>query len=683
MRVSLSRCVAGLLAAGSLLLSGCGGGGGSEPAPAPAAPTEATLSGTAATGAPFSGATINVYDRGGTLVATATAAADGAYTVTIPASTPAPLVLEASKDAQTLVSTFAETRTTRVNITPLTNLIAARLAPDGNPLSLRGNATVVTAAALEARVAEVQAMLKPLLDVIGDNANPLTGEFAANGTGHDKVLDTAKVEIRLAGTQSNIEITVTAAGAEPVNLQFTSSQADPGALPSGRITATNLPPDNVAAMIADLTARMTACYALPLGERVSGVTGGATAVTGTAASVIAPACRTLFLGDDPATFYSNGNHVGRDSNGNGAFNSLFRSNATGVKFEMGRLEFLRNNAEKDVVFSYRTTDAAGNVNFDTLPARSAGGTLKLVGNGYDYAASVRAYAQDREFLNQEQASYWSTGYDINIANRLDGNGDPVFAKVEVTTPRGNVLTFKPNGGRSALSIVYPNGTLSGTSVLRLAGKFKDAATAGLPSALSEGLVWASPAFSDEDIRAIPEQGVWRLEFFHVDTGKANVVQSYRTVSRAATIAELQATPLAELTAAAKTEIRNESAATGLITFGAPSTTEPNIADLTTSGGGDFWTVPAGAAPPTSVTLFGRSPAPGRVPYDDAVNVASSARKATIRCTPQGNADPHCDNSTGIVQYAEGTDVTSLQLFAVTPRIAGLSKMNATYRVSLP
>ena len=676
MRTAFFRCLAACMTSATLLLSACGGGGGGSSEPEP---TTSTLSGVAATGAPFADATINVYDRTGALIGSTTAGADGSYTLSISRGAPAPLVVEASLDNLTLVSTFAENRTTQLNITPLTNLIAARLAPDGNPLSLRANASVVTVAALAEKVQEVLAILKPLLDVIGDSSDPLTGTFTANGTGHDKVLDSVSIDIRVTATVSNIDITVRAASAETIHTSFTSDAASPAPLPTGLITADSLPPDNVAQMIADLTARMTACYALPLGQRISGVAGGATAATGDASAVAAPECRTLFLDDDPATFFSNGNRVGRDASNNGAFSSLFRAGATGVKFELGKLEFLRNNAEKDVVFSYRTTDASGNVAFDTLPARKVGGALKLVGNGYQYAASVRAYAQDREFINQEQANYLSTGYDININNRVDGSGNPVFAKVVVTTPRSNTLTFVPNGGRSALSILQANGSVSSTNVLRLAGKFKSASTTGLPSAMSENLVWASPAFSEEDLRAIPEQGVWRLEFFHADTSLPNVVQTYRTTSRAPTLAEMQATPMPDLTAVAKAELRADSAATGFLVFdGAPSASDPNIAQLDTDGGGDFWMVPAGATAPTSVTLFGRSPAPGRVPYDDAVNVPSTARKTVITCSAVSLTDPHCDRSTSVVQYANGTDVTSLQLFAFNPRLTGLSKMLATY-----
>jgi hypothetical protein len=691
MRKAIHR-IALAWAGAAFLLTGCGGGGGGiapdTADPGTPAATEVTLSGIAATGKPFAGAAVVVYDRSGNALNATPfiVEADGAWRITIPASATPPLVVEAVRADATLVSTFAETKTTNLNITPLTNLIAARLSPDGDPLSLRANASVVTPAALAARVAEVKEILKPLFDAVGDTVDPLTGVFAATGTGHDKVLDTVDVSIRPTGASSNIEITVKGA-VEGISRQFTSDQATVTPLPA--VPADALPADGIGFLVDDLLARLTACYAVPFEQRVNGVTSSSVnAVTGGPADVIAPQCRTVFVGDDPATFLSNGSTVGRDSNGAGAFSSLFRRGATGVTFSNGRFEFLRNNAEKDVVFTYRSTDALGNVLNDQLVARNVGGTLKVIGNNYVYAASVRPYGQDREFLNQAAANYRSTGYDINIANRLDTSGNPVFSKVVVTSPRGTVLTFVPNGGRSALSIQRANGSITSTSVVRLAGAFKDAGTAGTPAQFETNLFFASPEFSEDDIRAIPEQGVWRLEFFHVDTAQANVVQNYRTVSRAATLAELAATPLAQLTEAAKAEIRTESTATGRITFGPDSTAEPNVADLRTEGGGDFWVVTPPAQAPTSVTLFGAGPDPDgagplrRTSFDDGVNVAPSARTALVNCSRLGNSDNHCD-ATHPTHFAEGTFVDSIQLFATTPRMAGLSKMSVTYRLALP
>lgn len=661
-------------AAGALTLAGCGGGGrGGSDGGAPTA--DATLSGVAATGAPFAGATVSVYDRAGTLLATTTVGADGGYSLTIPSSAQAPLVLEATREDQTLVSTFAETRTTRLNITPLTNLIAARLAPQGNPLNLRGNVDAMTPASLQAKVDEIIAILKPLLDVVGDSADPLTGVFTADGTGHDKVLDALQVDIRLTADSSNIEITVRAATAEPIRTSFASNDASPPPLPSGEITAAALPPDNIAGMLADFIARQNACYALAPAQRASAATGDGSAVA-------AAECRTLFLNDDPTTYLSNGARVGSS----GAFSSLFSTPAGGLVSDAPQLEFLRDNPEHDIVFTFRWT-ASGNVGYDQQVVRNVGGTLKAVGNQYAYNARVRPFMQEREFVNQPEADSFSTGYNVAIVNRLDSGSNPVFSKVLVTAPNGSVFTYKPNGGRSQLVIERSDGSLTGTPVVRLAGKFKNG-TAGSP-AVETNIFFMSPMYTDEQLRAIPEQGVWKLEFFHADTSVANVVQHYRTTSRAPTLAELAVTSFASLTDTAKAELRAGTGTTSAVIFGAPSAANPNVADLSTEGDKDFWTVPAGAVTPTFVTVLGRGPDPdgsgplGRVAYDDGVGVPPSARKTLITCSPLGASDNHCDSSTGVLQYAEDTTITSLELWGNTQRWVEASKVVNMFRLSLP
>jgi hypothetical protein len=660
----------GAAAALSLLLAACGGGGDST----------STLSGIAATGAPFAGAAIKLYDRSGKLVAQTTAAEDGSYTLTIDASVRAPLVIEASRDDQTLVSTFARA-TPRLNVTPLTNLIAAGLAPDGDPLSLRSNAARVTPAALDAQVARVTSVLQPLLDLMHDSTDPLTGVFAANGAGYDKLLDVVQIDIRPAGTASDIEITVKAASDGVIHTRFTSSDTAPTPLSASELAAATLPPDNIQGLIDDLTARMTACFAVPFAQRVSGVTDGVTSVMGGPSSVIAAACRTLFLGDDPANFLSNGGHVGQSAKG-GAFSGIFRAGATGVVFDRGRLEFLRNNPDRDVVLSYHWTDTAGNEATETTVARTVDGALKLVGNQYAYNATVQAYAQVRDYLNQPAASFLSTGYDIQVANRVDGSGAPVFSKVEVTSPDGQKFILRPNGGRSTLCIEYPDGSLSATSVVRLAGRFKDTGTPGTPQQLHEGILWTEKLLDADHIRALPEQGVWQLEFFHADPAKANVVQTYRTISRAPTLEELGATAIVELTPAMRSDIIAATSASKAYVFGAPSASHPNVLNFSPSSGGDAWTVPAHGIAPTSMTVFGSGPEPDRVLFDDGASFRSTARAATVQCSPGGAGDSHCDSSTGVTQYAEGSRISNIQLFGLTPRLAGISRMFATSTVTL-
>lgn len=657
------------------LVSACGGGGGSRPEP-----QTATLSGIAATGAPFADATVTVYDRDGQKVDDDKARADGSFTLEVPVGTRAPLVIEAVREDTTLVSMFPETRTTRVNVTPLTNLMAALIAPDGNPLTLRTAAAEASRPAVQAALADVVALLQTLRTTIGDAADPLTGTFTANGTGHDRVLDALSITIRPTGTYSNIEVAVKGTSDDLVT-NFSSKDTTLDPLPA--VPADALPPVGIADLLEALAARMSACYAVPLEQRVSGATSSSTNVTGTAASVIAPACRTLFVNDDPASYLNNGIRVGRDAANNGAFTGFFRRGATGAVFDSTQLEFLRDNATRDVVFSYRVRGTDGSVQYDTLVARRVGDVLKLVGNQYVYNARVRPWFQDREFLNQAAASYVSTGYNIWIANQIEANA-PLFSKVEVTAPDGSKLTFVPQAGRSELTALKADGTQSNSSVLVLAARFRDPATTGNPATLETGFRFATPMYTEAQLTAIPEQGTWALEFFHADTSRANVVQRYRTLSRASTLEEGVLVPMADLTPAAKTELRAATQQFGVVVFPAPSATNPNVARLATASGGDFWTVPTGATPPSTVSVYGRAPDPdGSGPlrganFDDRVNVAPSDRKTTITCTTLSAGDVHCDSSTGVTQFAQNSTISVLELFAVGRRSVEYSKIPAFY-----
>jgi hypothetical protein len=683
------------LAGAVALLSSCGGGSGGStstgavttppPDVVPAPPTSFTLTGTAATGRPLAGATVTVFDRNGAPAGTSTVALDGAYSVAVPASSAAPLVLEATLDAVTLVSAAAETKDARVNITPLTTVIAARLAPAGVPTNLKQDPASVTVANLEARTAELKTALRPLLDAMGVDIDPMSGAFVGNGTGQDRLLDALDVQILPAGVESNIEITVRGSAAG-INTVFTSSS--PAIAPLPAVDSSTLASDNVNAMVDDLLRRWTACYALPLSTRVTGATATTTAIVGTPADVIAPECRSLFLNDDPASYLSNGSRVGRDAAGNGSFSGLFRANATGAVFDQGNFEYLRSNAEKDVVFSHRTTGAnAADSSFETLVARNVNGTLKFVGNQYIYNARVRPAWEDRDFILQPEANYVNTGYDLFVANLLDANGNPVFTKVVFTSPSGQVVTLRPNGGRGGLLVQKPDGTLSGSSILYLAAKFKSPATAGNPASFDTGLVYASPQLTDAQLQAIPSMGTWLVEFFHADTSRPNVVQAYRTISRAPTIAEAMQKPVAQFTPAARTEfLARTNARFGVALFSAtPSATAPSVFDLGGREGVDFWTVPAGASAPTTVQIFGFGPDPDgagplpRVPFDDAAGgITPSSRRTTVTCSQLGAADTHCDSSTGVVQYAVNGFVNVVQLFAVSRRQEESSKLGNLY-----
>ncbi|MEB0056335.1 carboxypeptidase regulatory-like domain-containing protein [Variovorax sp. LG9.2] len=674
--------------AAALAVSGCGGGGGGYnfpvigatpapspapspvPAPAPApAPATSSLTGVAATGAAFAGAHLTVVDKTGTTVCDTTTTPQGTYNCTLPATTQAPLVITARRDDQVLYSVTASTTGGTANVTPLTTIVVSRLSPVGDPSQLaaaiKSAAKVVDEASIKAGVAELLLLLKPLLDVLGDKIDPITGAFSADGTGHDRVLDSVSVSVRPDGTAANIEITLRllptgGTDTAPVSITFRSSDATPPTLPP--ITPSQLPTPGVAEAIASLLTRLTACYALPLSQRVNAPNDTA-AVTGGPANVIAPACRTVFLGDDPASYLSGGSKVGRDINNAGSFAGLFRPGATGVVFDQGAIGFYRPNG--DVVLKYHTIDVLGNATFDTLVARSVGGVLKLIGNQYVYSASVRPSVEDREFINSPAFDYVATGYNLFVANINDSGGNPLFAKVLVTAPDGQVYTLKPTVGNSYLGLTNSVGVLvSVTSILRLAAQYRNSATTGNPADKEASLFLGPAQLNDAQLVALRDEGVWSMEFFHVDTTKANVMQSYRTLKRAPTRGETLQLKFLALTPEARSTLVSITSVSKSLTFGAPSATVPNVFDFSIAGQ-PAWSVPEGSVPAINFTIFGRAPTVGGVAgarFDDGAGLASQARTAKVFCTPQSIGDPHCDTATtGVLQYAQGTSFNYMQL----------------------
>ena len=686
-----TRTGAGLAAAVLLSLAACGGGGGDGGSSSGTAPpvtepvaTQATLSGVAATGAAFAGATVTVTDQTGATVCATQTDDKGAYSCSLPLATKAPLVIKAVRDELSFYSTTASAGSGTANVTPLTTIVVSQLSPDGNPASLAGaivtKPDTVTATTIQAQVSELITVLQPLLSALNVTIDPMSGVFVADGTGQDKVLDAISVSVRPDGGAANIEITVKAqpatADAAPISIVYRTDDTTVSALPP--VTTAQLEAIPSPAMVAALFERMTACYALPASQRVTGGNDSG-AVIGTAADVVAPACRSLFLNDDPSTFYSNGNNVGRDANNRGAYASLFRSGATGLKWERGNFEFLRTNG--DVVMSYRWVDSTGNADNDTLLARNVNGTLKLVGNGNAYSASVRPFSEDRELINTPAFSSYTTGYNISIDNRLT-NGVSVFSKVIVTTPFGSQLTYVPSGGLSYL-VAQNNGTATGSSVYRLAAAYKSDSTAGNP-AIKESLFTATPQYDETGLRNLKDQSVWKLEFFHVDTQVPNVVQSYRTLSRAQTIAEIKQLVFADATPTLRAELIAETGASsfGSLVFGALDPAEPNIVDFSANGDTAGWVVPDGALAPTSLSAYGRAPTVNNVQgarYNDTVGVSIKARKAKLYCSKQSESDAHCD-VTSPIQYAQGTTMNMFELWARNTRQVEVSKKIATYKL---
>ncbi len=692
------------------LLGACGGGGGGgggigglpvslgggqQPA-APAADTTApatTLSGTVATGAAFADAALTVFDQTGAKVCEVKVSAEGTYSCTLPAGTKAPLVIQAVRDDLTLYSTTASTATGTTNVTPLTTIVVAQLAPNGDPSKLaaaiQADPGAVTAGAITDQVKKLVSALQPLLDALNMSIDPMSGEFKANGTGQDRVLDTINVSVRPDGAAANIEITVKAQPAgddsPPVSIVFRSGDATIAPLPAVDAAALVQPP--TPAMVQELLERINACYALPLAQRVDSTINGDGNAFGTAANVVAPACRSLFVDDNPASYVSAGGAtIGRDSSGaRRPFESLFRTGPTNLKHDRGNFEYFYPNG--DIALTYRWTDVVGNTDNDVFNAKIVGGALKLTGSSNPYRASVRPQLEMKDYLKHPNLVYRSTGYALNVDNVLE-QGSSKFSKVVVTSSAlgDRELVLVPRTGLSTL-VLTSDGTATGSplssSAWRMATRFADPAQQGDPSSFETGNLFASPQFTDTQLRAIPDQTVWRLEFFHA-AGGSNVVQYVRTFSRAPSMAEAVQVPLVELAPALRAELLQETQGVDRgIVFPAPIPSDPgaNNIDFSAEGNLDGWVVPEGALAPTTFIASGRGPNNNR--FNDSVTLRTTARKAVIYCQPVNTpSDNHCTQvGPNAYQYAQSSSVSTFIFTARTARQVDQRKSFEVWRVA--
>ena len=633
-----------------------------------------------------------------------TIGADGVYSITLAAGAVAPFVLTAARTgadgaSEQLVSVIASVTgsSATVNITPITNLIAARLSPSGDPsklgAELAAKTATLTASNLGAKVDEVQTILAPILAATETSAtNPITGSFAVNGSGYDRLLDSIKVSvIPASATASNIEVSIKQQQAEdaaPVAIQFSTATAAAAVPAIPTIDTTKLVVAGTADLIKSFLAQLTSCYALPLATRVDSAISNGLA-TGTAANVVATACKASFYGDNPGNFKSNGNVVGRDGSGNGAFGSLFREGATGVVFSQGSYEFTRENG--DIVAGYKSKDSAGNEAFDTFVLRKdTDGKLKLIGNQYNYGGGVSAYQQIRTFVNDTASTYYSTGYNLNLP-LMSG-----VAYVKITTPKGNTLTMIPgsdgmvfprlNASRQAvqsdgvtLATTPSTMTPSGTSFIRIRSEYADTtSTASHPAARESGLFFSSTEATESEISGYGNQSLWVFKYYN-SSNTLLATQSYKTRARANTIAEMRTRAWAKLDTGSIDYLKSN--------FVANTATAPNnnsYTKLPTTGlATPSWEVPSGALPPTEVKLFGRAGpnadgSGSRVNFQDGQSVGSTKRMVTITCA-NGSGEKHC--VTGNTGYTANAIMTGLHLWARDPYGRDYANFYATYNLN--
>lgn len=664
-------------AALALLLSGCGSSGNdndAQTAPAGSAPPSVTtaqrltaVSGTAATGAPFAGAAVSITDKAGIVVGTGTTTADGSYRVTLSADATPPFVIQAVRDDLTLTSVVADASSASINITPITTLIASRLSVSGDPSKLaaefKANPSLISTTTVNASIADIVALLQPLFTAIGSTINPLTGTFLANGSGMDRVLDSLQITFTPVSTSTtNIEVAIrqlAAEGSQPATVQFSSQTATLPQL-SAPAPAT-LVATGTATLIAELLQRLTACYALPVVDRVTTPDAG----TALPSAIKAAECRALFVGNDPATYRDNGLTIsGADRSK--PFAGIYRTGATGLKFDRGAYQFSRANG--DIVMSFRTTDTVGGMVDLALVARltASDGKLRIIGNQYAYSGSVSAYQQLRTFLNQPAADHYSTGYAVSVPN----NGQ--FSKVIVTSPSSRTITLVPSAGSGNL-VIPINNVPTGTNFVRLRGEFADQNNTANPAAFETSLPYDPNRASNEEIAAIPANGVWRFDYYLVANTSTtpDATQHYRTQARALTIPEMKFRALSTLTNDLIADIKAKSATSQVVPLG-------NANSVFTLS----WAVPTDGIAPTSLRLFGQGPSVGgtRIRFDDGIGVSSTARSGAIPCQSQSSVDNHCTSSGSGTVFANGSFASGFDLRGTDGPGRTFSHFYATYKI---
>lgn len=677
MNLSLTKFNTACAALGLMTLAACGGGGG-----AGSGTTSGTsISGVAATGAAFGDASVTITDANGTATSCgSTNTTTGAYTCTLPSSAVAPFVLRAlsTETGIALFSVLPEKKDSTANITPLTNAIAAALSPTGDPSALaseiQANTATVTPTSVNNQVSLLQSGLQNVLTAASVTTfDPIGGSLTAgSGTGMDKVLDTVKVAIAPqsdtgAGTQAGTVTIALRADPDTTITLTNGSNTTPTAIDTTNASATlNQNPTD---LISELLGKMNTCYALPVGSRVDNQTNAATA-----SNIVHADCQAIFYLANPSNFKSGGNVVAAQ----GAFKGLFKAGATGTAFDKGNLEYVIKNpgAPNDGIWvvSYRAKAADGTVSYDTFALKLDNNKLRQYGNQYDYDTGVRPFVQDREFVNQLASNYLSTGYVLNITNKVDGSGNSIFTKVVVTSPGNRVFTLKPTSGMSYLGLVNSVPTTLGTNFVRIGYAPTDSnATAWTSSANVSGseasrLFFAPTKWSDADIAAIPNQGSWKFEIYLASNPSSIATTQWaRTIARAPTIAELRKLKFAALTSTQRTEILTNTASTHWYVMDGTG-----IADISDSNGNNAWTVPDGALAPTKATIYGNAPYTNSTwgnSFNDFTTFLGTTRKASISCSRQSNSDAHCAagvsvGSTG--NYASGTRITELQLNASSP-----------------
>ncbi|WP_296224288.1 hypothetical protein [Ralstonia sp. UBA689] len=538
------------LALTTLALSACGGGdSGSSNASSGGGggtPAAQTVSGVAATGAAMQGATVTLMDANGQTASCPANATTGAFQCTVTGMT-APFALSATgnvADSQaTLIALSATGGTQTINITPITNAIAATIVGD-NPGKLLGNTGLlqskVTAQAVSSTVAAYSAALANLLASTGNTGVDLiSGPLTAGAPGLDRLLDQVKVNVLPDGSVQ-ISSVAGASSDTPMQLQLSPGVApqasDASNLPStatiGGTTVSNVP---TATDLAALQTALNQCFA------------GSTGAARIGGSV--PACAQIFvddvaagarIGGVPASYLNNGLNANQEfATTSGGTPGMFADDAmNNASFSLPEIIRVMSSTGDTLWIKLAWTRTDGirdgmqqHVRIAVQAASRASGDngWRVVGNRRDVLTKVNANSQKWDWLNAAKPTTGTNAFvdSINMqVGTVDAGGTPVdYAIVRGPGLRNGVFLQPSSGVCDTLNIRAQ--IASGQTVAQLAAlsklgscrnNFRLAGVAQDPANQSaftwpNNSAWAQPQLTASELATITPFSAYTIDIY--------------------------------------------------------------------------------------------------------------------------------------------------------------------------
>ncbi len=637
LRTAACFCVAAYLTA-------CGGGGGSSTSSTPApTSTTATLSGTAAAGAPMDGGTVTVKDSTGALVGTTTTKADGSYTLDFDTKsfTP-PFVITASGSIGGGSETFVSVQPTApsagstqtVNITPATHAIASRISSTSNPQDLidaiATQKTNITASNLSAVESAFRAFLESHLTSVGlDNTyNLVTGAYSSK---FDKLLDNVKFDVSPSGV-----LTVSSSAGQAVNdlgdatgtnLATTAASAKTAIIAANTNPSandkTNIPaPSGTSVAIGidvleTIRASLDNCMQLPTASRAT-------------SSVCNQYIVSSYKNDGRTLTQEFGPYGAIDFTSAGNDGMLFKKPEILRQIDMTkdsevlvvRLTGLRKDGTTREVISVAKNNASG-----------ANTGWKLVGNQRDYNTSMSSAVTKRISAGGANTSR----YETSLSPYIQYASGIAYAKVTGPGLPSGGLFLKPRTGCDFLTIIplksdgvtlidpntpstndaYNGQTVPCSSLWRMqVAKISDGSAVTFSS---NQWLQAIPQKTNAEVLAINANDVYTFEIFKTNNTKVTYLNRLR--AKPLTVAEVPKINFVDYTAES-IGLMNASSSTFFSGGNAPKVS---------------WTTPINTALPFKATFF--HPA-----GSDEVNVPYGSSYGTVLCS--NNTECTGANNTG-------------------------------------